>query len=143
MECSIKHSYLRNLRKHFRNRPDTQYICRIMKRCEYRTLLKLSDNCVSDKLAAYEFLSSMNHSMSDSLDILESRKYSELLVKKGVKDSFDTDCMIFDREFLYQFLLTCSLMLEATNLHTDSFDKTLGKKVKNIIILHIKKLILQ
>ena len=43
-----------------------------MKRGEYRTFFELGDYGISDELAAYELLRSVNHSMADRLYILKA-----------------------------------------------------------------------
>ena len=143
MEGSIEHTDLRYSRKHCRNSLDTKNVCRIMKRCEYRTFFELGNDLVSDELAAYELLRAMNDTVTYSFDIFKSCEDAILLVEESIKNSLDTYGMILDRHFLYKLLLTCCLMLEATDFHSDSLDKTLGEKIINFIALHIKKLILQ
>ena len=112
-----------------------------MQRSKYRALLKLSYNLVCNKLAAYEFLCSVYNSVTYSLDILKCLEDSVFLVKKGIKDSLDTDCVVLDRHFLYKRLLTSCLVLNTTNLHSYPLDNTFGKKIINFVVLHIKKLI--
>ena len=72
MEGRIEYTYLRNRRQDSTYRPDTQDVCRIVKRRENRTLLKLCDHLISDKLAAYELFGSMNNPMADRLDIVKT-----------------------------------------------------------------------
>ena len=114
-----------------------------MKWSKVNTFLDLLYHLVSNELTAHELFSTMNNTMTYRLDILECRKDTGLLVKKGIDNCLDTDGMILDRHFLYNLFLTCCLMLEATCFHSDSLDKTFGKKVVHLVILHIKKLILE
>ena len=143
MECSIEYSHLRNCRKNLCNSLDTKEIGRIMKRCEYRTFLELGNYLVRNELAAYELFCTMNNSVTHSLDVLESSKNAEFFIKKSIHDRSDTYCMVLDRHFLYELLLSGRLMLEAACFHSDPLDKTLGKEIINLIILHIKELILE
>ena len=106
MESCIEHAHLRNRWKNSRNSLDSKNVCRVMKRSEYRALLKLSDHLVCDELAAYEFLCSMNNTMAYSLNILESSKNAVFLVKESIHDSSDSYCMILDRHFPHEFLLS-------------------------------------
>ena len=85
----------------------------------------------------------MDNTMSYSLDILKSREDTILFVSQSIEDSLNTDRMILDRHLLLQFLLTRSLMLETSYLHSDPLYQTLGKKIINLLALHIKKLILE
>jgi hypothetical protein len=114
-----------------------------MKRGEHGAFLKLCHNLVSDKLAAHELLSAMHDTMSHSLYVLQSFKHSVFLVHKGVEDSMHADRMVSYGHFPDKFLFAGGLMLETAGLHTDSFYETFGKKIINLIVLHIKKLILE
>ena len=114
-----------------------------MKRCKIHTLLDLSNNLVSNELTAYEFFSAVYDPMADSLDILECRKNTMLLVKKCLKDSLNTYSVVCNRHFLYKLFLTGSLMLYTSYFHSDSLYETLCKKIINFFVLHIKKLIFQ
>ena len=143
MECSVEDTHLRNIRKNCAHSLDTKDVCRVVKRRKYRALLELSNYSVSDELAAYELLCTVNYAVTDSLDILECCKHAVFLVKESVDNCLDTDCVVCDRHFLHEFLLSCSLMLKASYFHSDSLNETFCEKVINLVILHIKKLILQ
>ena len=106
-----------------------------MKRCEYRAFLELRHNLVGNELAADKLLCTMHYSMTYSLDILESRKYAILLVKEGSKHSLDSHSVVLDRHFLYIFLFSGSLMLDAAYFHTDPLYKSFRKKIINIVSL--------
>ena len=143
MECSIEHTHLRNSRKNRAYGPDTKNISRIVKWCEHRALLKLSDDSICYELASDELLCTMNDTVADSLDIFKGRKDTMLLVKKSIDYCLDSDCMIGDRHFLYNLLLACSLMFKATDFHSDSFYQTLCQQIVDFLILHVEKLILE
>ena len=81
--------------------------------------------------------------MSHSLDVLESRENTMFFVKESFENSLDADCMVLDRHFLLELFLSCSLMLEASHFHSDPLHKTFGEKIVNLIVLHIKELILK
>ena len=143
MESGIKHANLRNCRKDCRYSLDSQDVCRIMKRSEYRAFLKLSHHLVCYELAADELLRTMNYAMSYSLDILKVSKDSELLVKESINDSLDSDCVVCYRHLLDELFLACRLMLDAAHFHSDPLDETFGEEIIYLIALHIKKLILE
>ena len=143
VEGRIKHTDLRNRRKHCTYRSDTEDVCWIMERCEHRAFLKLRDNLVRNQLAAHEILRSMNDTMTYSLDVLKSVEHSVFLVKKSINDSLDTNSVVCYRHFLHKFLLSGRLMLEAAHFHSDSLDETFREQIVNLFVLHIEKLILQ
>ena len=143
MESCVEHTDLRHCRKHSSDSLDAKNVGRIMERSENRALLKLRNNSISNELTAHKLFCAMHDAMTHSLDILQGRKHTVLLVEKSIKDSLYTDGMILDRHFLFKFLLACSLMLEASDLHSYPFDKTLCKKVINLLVFHIQKLILK
>ena len=114
-----------------------------MKRRQVNTLLDLLDHLVCNKLAAHEFLRTMHYTVAHSLDIIQSRKNSCLLIKKRINDSLDTHSVVLDRHFLNNLFLSCRLMLKTADFQTDSLYKTFGEQIINLVALHVKKLILQ
>jgi hypothetical protein len=143
VEGSIEYADLRDCRKDCRNSLDAEDVCRVVERREYRALLELRNHLVSDELAAYELLCTMHDTMSYGLDILKSIEHAIFLVKEGIHDRSDGYSMVLDRHFLNERFLSGRLMLEATCFHSDSFDKTLGDEIVDLVALHIKKLILK
>ena len=143
MECSVENAHLRYSRKHCRNSLDTENVCRVVKRSEYRAFLELCYNFISNKLTAHELLCAMYHTVTYRLDIFKSLKYAILLIEKSRKYCLDTHSMVLDRHLLLEFFLTCRLMLQASYLQSDPLNQTLGQKIIHLITLHIKKLILE
>ena len=85
----------------------------------------------------------MNHSMSYGFDIFKICQNAIFRIKKGIYNSLDTDRMVFDRHFSLHLFLSSCLMLETSHFHSDSLHETFGKQIINLLILHIKKLILK
>ena len=143
MECSVKYTHRRNRRKHCRHSLDAKNIRRVVKRSKYRALLELSHNLVIDELAAHELLRSVDNTMSYSLDVLKCGKHTILLISQCIENFLNTHCMVLDRHLLLELFLTSCLMLQASYLHSDPLNQTLGKKIIHLLTLHIKKLILK
>ena len=143
MEGGIKYGHLRNIRKGFGNSPDAQKVGRVVKRSYVAALDDLVYHRVIYELAAEELLSAVHYAMPNGLDVLEGLKHAVLLVHKRLEHHLDPDRMVGYRHLPHIFFLAGGLMLYAAALHTDPLDKTLCKKIIDIIVLHIEKLILQ
>ena len=98
---------------------------------------------VIDKLAAEEFFSAVYHTGADGFNVFKGLEHPVLLIQQCLQDDLYTDRMVRDRHFLDVFFLSCGLMLYAARLHTDPLDKSFCKKIIDIIVLHIEKLVLQ
>ena len=84
MEGRIKHSNLRNARKNVLHGTYTEKVCRIVERTEVGALFYGSLDVSIDEHAAENGRTAVEHSVADSLNILECVEDTVLLVKKIV-----------------------------------------------------------
>ena len=96
-----------------------------------------------DESAAEEFLTSVNHPVSDCFDVLEGIEDSDFLVKESLKHCLDSDGVVCNRHFALNFLLPGSLVLDTADFHSDTFHQAFGKEIIDIVVLHIQQLVLQ
>ena len=94
-------------------------------------------------LAAEELLASVYDTVPHGFDVFKGRKHSVFRIQKSVKYDLDTHSMVRNRHFLHIFLFSGCLMLDASGIHTDSFDKAFSHQIEHFITFHIEKLILQ
>ena len=65
-----------------------------------------------------------------------------VLVDKGVKHNLHSDRVVRDRKILHNLLLTRRSVLEPSAFKADFLNYTFGQKGVNVIVLHVKQLVL-
>ena len=80
--------------------------------------------------------------MSDSLDVLERLQDTIVLVHESVKDQLHSHGVIRNGKILHDLVLTCRLVLKPAAFEPYLFDYTFGKKVIDVIVPHVKQLVL-
>ena len=65
-----------------------------------------------------------------------------LTVGKCLEHELHSDFVVRNREVFHYLLFTCSRVLKTTHLQSDFFYDTLRKDIIDVIVFHIKELIL-
>src|SRR5574344_717047 len=90
MESCIKDTHLRQTRHKFCYSGYALKVCRIMKWCEVVAGSEVLQHLFVKKYAFIKLLTSMDHTVTDSIDLLQILDGSNLFVNKYREDKFDT-----------------------------------------------------
>ena len=139
MESGIKHSDLRYAGHDLFASTDTREVVRIVERAQLAALLDCGDHLFVDDYRAGEFLTAVQHAVSNRGDLGKRRDHAVFLGSEGVENDLDCFRMIVHVDLKLVVLSAFHLLLEVSACNTDTVCHTFCQQS---LVLHIDQLIL-
>ena len=113
-----------------------------MERGEVAAEIYLADDILIHDGAAREEIGSLHDPVAYRLDVIKRLQHAVLFVDQSVKHDLHTDGVIRYRKILDHLLFPDRSVLESAAFQTYLLYNTLSQKFIDIIILHVKQLVL-
>ena len=114
-------------------------------RCQRREIaadFNLAEDIVIDQGAAGEEVRALDYTVAHSLYVIETAQHAVHRIHQKIHHELHPHLMVGDGPELGVWLLTGRLVGKLSFGKTDFFNHSLGKKIIDVVALHVKELVL-